>query len=1111
MKGNKIIATLIVLAMVLSTLVVLKQINVNPSASAQPGVDDWGDASSNIEYGVTYSSGQIKINTSEWAVNDTYYLYYPNYWCVSPGIASNFSWDGPYEVEGFFVQVTATQAGVLNSDTLNTLNTGGEAITFSRAGMWIFDDDGVYPYAGYLWVNTSTELSVGSIPDIAYATDAEVEITVTESGSTVPCIIAVLDPDNNTVYQQYTQGTATLDSSYFEYAGDYTVRAYRDLDKYGVYYYYVDEDDNAYDNRYGSDYSGAFPIGDAQGYNYSIVGPWDPPEKNASEKTFTVKTAKPIITLTNTTLYWGFDSRIDINVTNSTGVGLDFPYPIMLKYGSHYVNFSTYVTNLGDGDYYISFPRWDEGTGWSDLAAGLGDNNVNGTWRVVFGYDDNGDDTYEWNDSAAFIVKRSNPPVQLILKNYPDNKIDYIPMYTGGYVADTIDINFAIYGTDVTDDLGRAYYGDDSWEDWENITIEGDILYPVDETTLVHSGTKGNWTASVTPTMPGGSITITIDWPGDDNGTASQTLSIINGTQVIPAVDNFTVGSDFNLTVTVNDMDGAPLKYAYVTLMWQDEVLLLNETEGDNKVGNGLNGEYTFWITTDEQPDIAPQDITIAASSYPGSTFWGYATVQMERQHNMMVNVTPTSAYAGDYVEYDITVSLVGGGHPDTADLTVGLFNETGADLTSIWYKDGDYSITDETIILPGGTYHIAAMNLTCDSKGYNATIIVTNYTVTCEPSTLAWKIDNDTNVTFQLMPATNGTLTIYNMSSVPEAAELNESTQVAIENGVGTLDGVNATTLGNVTFSFNPDGGEDEYADGLLRVTTATATPDPATIYLGEPTVVTITITHPASGAPLEDVLVNLEAWNATLDDTVLAKIPANQTTDADGKVYFSVTAQASGEILIYIQNASDPDNEFVIVAEARKPMTLTINPSVDEGETFTVEARSYGELITDTTVTFTFDGQTWPTTTGIATLTAPSVSTSLAYPITASAEGYTPATGGIIMIVNIPKLIIAVAGEVKAGQTFTLTIADDTGGPVIGATVTFDGKTYTSGAGGVMTITAPSEAGTYPVTASFPGYETLSDTVTVLEGGGIPGFELLTLIAAIGVAFLLLRRRQK
>ncbi len=56
MKGNKIIATLVVLAMLLSTLVVLNQLNIVNQASAQPGVDEWGDATTDLEYGVSYSS-----------------------------------------------------------------------------------------------------------------------------------------------------------------------------------------------------------------------------------------------------------------------------------------------------------------------------------------------------------------------------------------------------------------------------------------------------------------------------------------------------------------------------------------------------------------------------------------------------------------------------------------------------------------------------------------------------------------------------------------------------------------------------------------------------------------------------------------------------------------------------------------------------------------------------------------------------------------------------------------------------------------------------------------------------------------------------------------------
>jgi hypothetical protein len=826
--------------------------------------------------------------------------------------------------------------------------------------------------------------------------------------------------------------------------------------------------------------------------------------------------------LTNTTIFWGFEARIDINVTNATGAGLDYADSIVLKYGSKYVPFSAYITNIGDGNYTLELGRFDEDTAWGDLATALGDDNVNGTWRIVFGYDANADDTYEWNNTASFTIRSSNPPVQLVIVNdgsgsATDKKVNVPEYVTPNGEAATIDIVFDIFGRSITDEYRNAYYGDDADEEdgvMDNLTIEGDILYPVTEADLVYSGTKGRWTATVTPTKPGGTITLTIDWPGDENGTATQTIEIVNGTYVASAVDSFTVGMDFNLTVTVTDMDGAPVKNAQVYLMWEDGAVEFNSTIGNNQAGRGLNGQYTFWIQPHEDdattPDVAPQNITVAARWYEG--FWGYAKVIMERNHNMIVTITPTTAYAGDAVEYDIMVTLEGGGNPDTTGLTVALFNETGEYVTGVdeWYIDGVYDITEELIPLSGGTYYIAAMNDTCDSKDNNATLVITSYVVTCSPSTLAWKID-EVNMTFQLTPAGDGTLTINNMTGAPEASIEGETTEIAIENGVGTLEEVEASTLGNVTFSYRPDMGEDRPADGLLRVTTATATPSPATIYNGEPTMVTITITHPATGAPLEDVDVRLEAWNATLSESILAKIPDNQSTDAAGKVQFSITAEASGEIVIYIENATDPDNEFVIDATARKPMSIHLNPSVDEGATFTVEAKSNGVLITDATVTFTFDGQTWPTTTGVATITAPTVATSMAYPITASAEGYITATGAIITILNIPKLIVAVAGEVKAGQTFTLTVADDTGSAVIGASVTFEGKTYTTGAGGTVTITAPSKEGSYPVTATFPGYDPISDTITIEEGGGIPGFELLTLIAAIGVAFLLLRRRRK
>jgi hypothetical protein len=731
-----------------------------------------------------------------------------------------------------------------------------------------------------------------------------------------------------------------------------------------------------------------------------------------------------------------------------------------------------------------------------------------------------------------FVVKTTLAPVQMKIVDdgsgsATDKKVD-IPEFTNVSGVQGIEIVFNITGTSITNEGGRLYYGDDPvtyGEDWRNITVAGDLLWPLDEDTnefedvLWYDDSDG-WHLYVMPTTPGGTITISVDWQGDDNGTASLAIEVVNGSYVTTNLEAFAVGTNITLTVTVKDLDQEVLKYADVYLVWQEAAGLIatdntafNSTTGDNTVGNGKNGEYTFLVDTDQMGTWAPRDLTVAVYD-DSSGLAGYHKVVMERNHNMRVNVTPVTGYAGNSVEYDITASLLAGGEPEDSGLSVMIYNSTGDEVTDpaivsgSWPITNDPTITDHEIILAAGTYYLYAYNDTHDSQGYNATLTISSYTITSSPSVLAWLIDTATNVTFQVAPAGDGTLKLMNMTS-SNGTWLEHETYVDIANGTGVLDEINATTLGNVTYEFEPEGGDYRHAEGLLRVTTATAAPNPATIYLGEATVVTVTVTHPATGAPLEDVRVGLD-HNLSLNETILAKLPSDLFTDATGKVQFSISADASGDVVIYLENQTDPDNEFVITAQARKPMAISLNPSVDEGKTFTVEAKTNGVLITDATVTFTFDGQTWPTTTGVATLTSPTVATSMAYPISATAEGYVPATGAIVMVLNIPKLIVAVSGEVKAGQTFSLTVADDTGSAVIGATVTFEGKTYTTGAGGVVSITAPSTEGTYPVTATFPGYDAVSGTVTIAKGGGIPGFELLTLIAAIGVAFLLLRRRR-
>ena len=433
---------------------------------------------------------------------------------------------------------------------------------------------------------------------------------------------------------------------------------------------------------------------------------------------------------------------------------------------------------------------------------------------------------------------------------------------------------------------------------------------------------------------------------------------------------------------------------------------------------------------------------------------------------------------------------------------------------------DSDGLIDEYDLALDGGTYTVFAYNDTHDSAGHNDTVTVTKYTVTSNPTALAWKIDQDVNITFNVnSPITNGTLTIFNVSGSPNGSWTGHAgNYIAIENGVGTLEEFNATDLGNITYEYEPEGGVAKPADGLLQVTTAVATPTPPTVYIGEATIVEVLVTHPATGEALNDIRVGLD-WGVPLNQSKLAKIPDDEFTDAEGKVQFSITTEASGNVTIYIKNGSDPNNKHIIKSAARKTMTISTDPSVGETYPFTVEAKDgNGDLITDAKVNIKFDGTTYTTETGTQEINAPEITSSVSslnYPITATAEGYT-SDSTTIMVVNQFKIFITAPTKASKGSEFTIEAAADDGnnngitvaiskdGTEVASQITVNGKATFKLEGDTI------KAGTYTITATKIGY-TPADSVSINIEGGVPGFELLTLIVALGVAFILLRRRRK
>ncbi|RLF35718.1 MAG: hypothetical protein DRN08_02595, partial [Thermoplasmata archaeon] len=422
----------------------------------------------------------------------------------------------------------------------------------------------------------------------------------------------------------------------------------------------------------------------------------------------------------------------------------------------------------------------------------------------------------------------------------------------------------------------------------------------------------------------------------------------------------------------------------------------------------------------------------------------------------------------------------------------------------------------------------VYAYNNTHNSEGYNATFIVKQVTVTCDKTPLIWKHDDNISATFTITyegEPINGTLLIDNMTlngdyylawantSFDGSADTGGNDSVEIDedevvNGVVTVDNITADYLPpgeaemNITFWFKPESPHDgafARALGVLPVSIPTVTPDKQYVPVGRTTTVTVTVT--GRGQPLDNIFISLSGQG----------VDQNATSDSEGKAVFSILPTSTGNVSIKVENRTSD----TVITVTSWVLDITTDPisQVDEGATFKVIVKKEG---TDTPVEgadVTFNGQTVQTdANGEATFTAPEVTSDRTFTITVTAVGYAPDPDGLtITVINIPKLLIATVSSVTAGSTFEVTVADDTGSPIIGATVTFNENTYTTGAGGIAKLKAPEKTGNYTITATFGSFKSASITIQVKKAPGIPGFELITLIAAIGVAFILLRRRQQ
>lgn len=649
----------------------------------------------------------------------------------------------------------------------------------------------------------------------------------------------------------------------------------------------------------------------------------------------------------------------------------------------------------------------------------------------------------------------------------------------------------------------------------------------VAESDYLTAKSNGNYTITIAPKTAG---TLTIKATNGTGGyvaTKDYTIYGLAGSVTTSVGDDLEieVGSTEIITATVTNGQYAEIHLSLFDENWVSlRSTPLNDTTGDNTAGNGLNGIFEF------TPDVDYIDNTIGyiVVAAKAGSFYMYDIVEIVPVEDLIVTVTSQTAGNQTYtvgIPQDITVQVtVGGDVIDDIDTVIGEIKDANGDVrqTLTFTEDGDYwKVTDE-IIGWAGTLTITAINNTDQaqhqgSSSYDIELV----TITFTPGELTCAIG-----------LVNQTIAVTTADALgnplPEDTRLylnNDATDTTTNRNYVDLDSDGAgefkvTALGdakgkiNATLEATYVAGVGNLTTGQLTISLPVFTIVPETIYIGQSNIVTIW-TKDSNGEAIAGI--NLTLWGNTITQ------PEPVMTDSGGKAIFSLEPRSSGYANVTIARnvtysagaltwTNDVITDAYITIDSLSTFTISVSKSpIYQDETLTVTVTSGTSPVADATITF---GEATAVTDsdGKATFTVPDPGVESAiYTVTAEKNGYITKEKSITVIKVYTLSASGPTTNPKAGEAFTIKVILAGKGAAVGASVTFNEETVATDADGYAIFTAPAieeDTKEYTATVTYGNYDPVTVTITVEKG--TPGFELLTLIAAIGVAFILLRRRR-
>jgi hypothetical protein len=794
-----------------------------------------------------------------------------------------------------------------------------------------------------------------------------------------------------------------------------------------------------------------------------------------------------------------------------------------------FVEFEIKFLETGTGTIIVTCPRDNDDLVWPQFNNSDLDHNIMGTLDFDVGA------------AADF---------NMIVENYPD----HVEIIEHDGISDCW-VNDSDY-----EEVWIWVYGDDQDEEMQaSIHVEGAGLdFTIDEDDEPEDNKYLNdkyeddgkgyyYEVMISPKM-GGTLSITAtNETEDESVTKDFKIKGLRGTVTTSEGDDLEISVESEETITVDVVGGdyAEVKVSYFDEDWDDLDCEIYDAEGDGETeGEGLNGIYTFDVEDEDIEDGVGYMVVVAEAA----DLWMYEIIEIAPVHDLEIEILNPVNFTGkdltvglDHEDWELEVMNADGDVVDDVQEVIGrLYEEDEEDfdednaVQEIEFKlrSGKWEPDDEFRPWWKGTLIITAVNNSGENEHDGEISFDVDYaTISYMPGSVTAGVTGEKyeNITIDVMGVdANGDplpedTTLY-FCAEDDSGDLCFEEDIDLdEDGYGEWEiectGDIKTWINASLTDYVQDNGCDwelgNMTDGNLTVDWPVFDLNPDTIYINQANTVEITaldyLGEPVVGLNLTIMWPGSEVFD----------VPAPVPTDENGMVIFSIEPEASGKANVtmigemeYIDDVLTWDDEIItdsyLTITSLKGLKVSISKSpIMEGETLTVTVTS-GDMIAVANADVEFGEQTASTdSSGIASFTVPDPGVdSAVYNVMAEKTGYLPAERAITVLKMWEITITGPTGELTTGSTFTVTIIAR-GSPLAGAVCTFEGTTKTSDGDGKVSFTLPSAEGTFTVSATYENYETGTYEVTVVEGG-IPGFELLTLIAAVGVAFVLLKRRR-